>query len=445
MTDLDRKATSVFEGQLPLVRKWAAGNARAFGLSRRETVGLAASFADLLKPMGFTAREATSMSTRVLDLSGALSKWSGGTRSAAEVSEILSSAMLGEREQLKELGISISEADVQARLAAKGQGELTGAAREQAEAVATMELVYAKSTDAQKAWADGGRAAAVEQNTLAATIAEVKEQLAAGLEPVLKRIVAWLGKTLVGALQSAKLWWAENKDAVKLLADTLSGFFTPAAKDAKGQTDGLRGSAMTLAGVLKALLEGILRLVQGWLILERMLAGNILMLGKFITGAGMAANVVDRLSGGTGHAADSMVAFGRQLQRTAREDLRGIERDARNAQRAIDAMHGKTLHFTSVWSTIGQAGRSMHQIVGQHGAVVRRPTMALIGEAGPEAVVPLHRSPGNGPLPSRMGGSGPFVLNIHIGGQEFGRVLVDPLRKEIRSLGGNVQVALGTG
>ena len=59
--------------------------------------------------------------------------------------------------------------------------------------------------------------------------------------------------------------------------------------------------------------------------------------------------------------------------------------------------------------------------------------------------MPLDRAPGARPLPGGMGGSGPLVLNIHIGGQEFGRVLVDPLRKEIRSLGGNVQVALGSG
>jgi hypothetical protein len=32
--------------------------------------------------------------------------------------------------------------------------------------------------------------------------------------------------------------------------------------------------------------------------------------------------------------------------------------------------------------------------------------VALIGEAGPEAVVPLNRSPGNAPLPSGFGASG---------------------------------------
>ena len=68
---------------------------------------------------------------------------------------ILTKAYLGERDALTSLGIKISEADVQARLAANGQDELTGAALEQAKAVATQQLIFEKSTDAQKAWSDG--------------------------------------------------------------------------------------------------------------------------------------------------------------------------------------------------------------------------------------------------------------------------------------------------
>jgi methyl-accepting chemotaxis protein len=50
---------------------------------------------------------------------------------------------------------------------------------------------------------------------------------------------------------------------------------------------------------------------------------------------------------------------------------------------------------------------------GAEGGIVNRPTVALIGEAGPEAVVPLHRTRGNGPLPSGHLGGGE-VVNIHV-------------------------------
>jgi hypothetical protein len=53
---------------------------------------------------------------------------------------------------------------------------------------------------------------------------------------------------------------------------------------------------------------------------------------------------------------------------------------------------------------------------GATGAIVRRPTLALIGEAGPEAVVPLNRTRGNDPLPRSMGGNarGFNVKELHV-------------------------------
>lgn len=191
---LDVKAKTVFEGQLPVIQKWADANAKSFGTTSRQVVGLAANMADLLKPMGFTAQQATDMSIKMLDLSGALANWSGGQRTAAEVSDILTKALLGEREELKSLGISISEADVQARLAAKGQDKLTGAALAQATALATQELILEKSTDAQKAWADGGREAAERAGALNSQIETMKEKLAVALGPALETVIGWLTK-----------------------------------------------------------------------------------------------------------------------------------------------------------------------------------------------------------------------------------------------------------
>ena len=57
----------------------------------------------------------------------------------------------------------------------------------------------------------------------------------------------------------------------------------------------------------------------------------------------------------------------------------------------------------------GPGGTSL-SIRGATGGIVNRPTEALIGEAGPEAVIPLEKSPGNGPLPN--GGLGGDTYNI---------------------------------
>jgi hypothetical protein len=48
-------------------------------------------------------------------------------------------------------------------------------------------------------------------------------------------------------------------------------------------------------------------------------------------------------------------------------------------------------HVTTFYDKVGTPGRAL-----QHGGIVRRPTVALIGEAGPEAVVPLGKGGGMG-------------------------------------------------
>ena len=199
-TSLDvmaKKSETVFGSSVGAVRAWADANNEAFGVTDEQLVGMAANFGDLLKPMGFTADQAAAMSQDVIGLSGALSAWSGGQVSSAQATEILSSAMLGEREGLKALGISIQQADIDARLAAKGQSELTGAALQQAEAVATQELIFEKSTDAQKAWTDGSMDSVKQQNELKSVIASVKEGLAAGLFPILMRGVSFITDRVV--------------------------------------------------------------------------------------------------------------------------------------------------------------------------------------------------------------------------------------------------------
>lgn len=170
-----KKAATVFGNELDSVEQWADKAAHGMGLTNSQAVTLAAGMADLLIPMGMTREQASKMSTETIGLAGALSEWSGGQVSAAQASDILTKAYLGETDGLKALGISISAADVSARLAAKGQAELTGAARQQAEALAIQELIFEKSTDAQNAYANGAGSAARAQAEATAKMNEAKE------------------------------------------------------------------------------------------------------------------------------------------------------------------------------------------------------------------------------------------------------------------------------
>lgn len=195
------KAAVVLGDELAGVQKWAEESANALGLTDTEAVALTTNMADLLVPLGMTRKEAASMSTDLVELSGALSAWTGGSKDAAEVSEILTDALLGETDSLKQLGIDLSAADIQQRLVEKGQNDLTGAARKQAEALATQELILEKSTDAQAAFGDETKTTAERNAELKANIGELKEAIATGLQPVVIELSEWMLNEGIPALE----------------------------------------------------------------------------------------------------------------------------------------------------------------------------------------------------------------------------------------------------
>jgi hypothetical protein len=73
---------------------------------------------------------------------------------------------------------------------------------------------------------------------------------------------------------------------------------------------------------------------------------------------------------------------------------------------------------------------------GATGGIVTKPTMALIGESGPEAVVPLNRTPGSSPLPGGLGGgSVTFNVAVTVHGAVSGNDVVDAFAKHVRQNG----------
>ena len=204
------KIAVVFGNQLPKITQWADSVRLSMGTTRQETLMLAAGFQDLLVPMGFSREEAAKLTTETVGLSAALSEWSGGTKTAAEIASIFSKAMLGEREQMKTLGISITELDVKTKLLARGQEKLTGNALAQAKAIATQELIFEKSTDAQEAFRKGGDSLARTQQELSATINQIKEDMLIALIPAMVEIGAILKDDVIPQIKILGQWFGDE-------------------------------------------------------------------------------------------------------------------------------------------------------------------------------------------------------------------------------------------
>lgn len=152
------RSVTVFGNQLGYVEQQAEKVASKMGVTYREFVNMAANTADLLIPLDFTREQAAKMSTEVQSLAGALDEWTAGKIGVTEVSNILTKAMLGENEQLKQLGIAIRKDSDEYRELVKQKLETSEVTRAQAEAMVTLELLYKKSADAQAAYmAEGNK------------------------------------------------------------------------------------------------------------------------------------------------------------------------------------------------------------------------------------------------------------------------------------------------
>lgn len=131
---------------------------------------------------------------------------------------------------------------------------------------------------------------------------------------------------------------------------------------------------------------------------------------KFLEGLGQIFHVLGKLPGKFG-APFRAAEKGIKGARDKVHDLQGsledlgkpvtikVDLEAQQAKRDALALRKAILGDVTLTAT------AKHNILkaegaGATGAVVRRPTVALIGEAGPEAVVPLSRTRGNGPLPT---------------------------------------------
>jgi len=89
----------------------------------------------------------------------------------------------GEYDPIEKFGVAMKQSEINSELAAKGMGNLEGAARRYAEQQVRVQLLLERSADAHGAFARQSGTLAVEQLKLAATFENVKDTVATSLLP----------------------------------------------------------------------------------------------------------------------------------------------------------------------------------------------------------------------------------------------------------------------
>lgn len=183
---------------------------RDFGLSRTAATELLASTGDLLTGFGFSQKSALDLSATVNKLAVDLASFSNLQGGAARASEILTKALLGERDALVSLGVKVNESDVQARLLADGNDKLTGSALRQAKAQATLAIILEQAKNAQGDFERSSDSLANQQRILSARLEDLQTQLGQILVPVTKVFVS----EILNVVNQMSDWAQSNKNLV---------------------------------------------------------------------------------------------------------------------------------------------------------------------------------------------------------------------------------------
>lgn len=169
--------------------------ATKYGLSAnvyRENANLLGS---LFKNQGVSLDQLGGKTEKMIGTAADLAATFGGTTSDAV--QALGAAFKGEYDMLERYGISIKQSDVNARLAANGQDQLTGAALKAAEQQAKSALIAEQAAQANGAFARESNTLAHQQQVLGAQFDNIKAKIGTALLPILTTLLEFVNTSVL--------------------------------------------------------------------------------------------------------------------------------------------------------------------------------------------------------------------------------------------------------
>lgn len=184
-------AAAVFGDHADTIIDASKRASEAVGLSGHAYRELTSQLGALLNGMGMPIEEVTDKSMDLVGVGADLAATFGGT--TREAVEALASALRGETDPIERYGISMKQADIQARLAANGLEGLEGEALKSATANAALELVMEGSAGALGQFGREADTAAGKQERATAAIDDAREKIGTLLLPVYGDLMKVMG------------------------------------------------------------------------------------------------------------------------------------------------------------------------------------------------------------------------------------------------------------
>lgn len=204
---------SVFGAASAEVLKYGENAAQSVGLAASAYDQLAAVLGAQLKNLGVPMGQVAGQTNELIELGADLSATFGGT--TADAVGALSALFRGEVDPIEKYGVSIKQADVNARLAAQGLSGLEGEAKKSAETQARLALLYEQTAAAQGQFARESDTLAGQTQRMNAEFENAKASLGQALLPILTKLAT--------VLADVANWINQNQTAFMVIAGVVGG------------------------------------------------------------------------------------------------------------------------------------------------------------------------------------------------------------------------------
>lgn len=267
----------VFGSSTKKIEEFGKSAANNLGLSKTQVNEMAAVMGAQLQGMGFEADEAAERTMNLQQRAADMAATFGGTTKDAV--EAITSLMRGERDPIEKFGVSIKQADVNARILALGLDTSTAAAKKNAEATAAMDLLMEQTAKTSGQFASESGSLAGQQQITAARMENLSASIGQKLMPVMVAIQSFVLDSVIPAMEGLFNWLGNVWDAIQPGVKALVRDLTPAFKTVVGFISGtlipimvkvagailppLWNAIKTLGGIASAVFGTIVNVVSG--------------------------------------------------------------------------------------------------------------------------------------------------------------------------------------
>jgi hypothetical protein len=381
------KVNVIFGEGAAEVEKFAASAAKSMGQSKNAVLTAAGTFGTFGKAAGLSGKELAGFSNDFTALASDLASFNNTTPEQAV--QAIGAALRGESEPLRQYGVLLNDAALKAAALELGIYDGSGALTDQQKILAAQKVIFEQTTDAQGDFARTSDGLANSQRTLTAQMENLQVSIGQALLPVVEAILP--------LVQSFAAWAADNPQTFLAIAGAI----------------GAVAAAIVVTNIAMALNPFAL-----------IAAGIALLVVALVT----AYNKFEWFRDGIKAIVNTVIGF-----------FAGMVNAAIGAVNAIVSAYNSIPLLPDLPKVpsvpVPQLGGNPTQVAGRlglprmaEGGIVSSPTLALIGEAGPEAVVPLDR----------MQNGGGITINVTGGlstSAEIGESVVNALRAYSRSAG----------